>query len=149
MSERSIMATLEKAIGIATQTHQGQMDKGGEPYILHPLRLMLRMKTEDEMIIAVLHDLLEDTTWTLEQLRSEGFTDEVVSAVKFLTRRHDESYDAFIERVKTNSNAKQVKIADVEDNMNIQRISKLSSKDTHRLEKYHKAWRKLTLERGV
>lgn len=137
-------ATVEDAISIAAQAHKGQKDKAGAPYLLHPLRMMLRMKSEAAMIAAVLHDVVEDTDWTLERLREEGFTDEVLAAVECLTRRDGEAYQEFIERVKANSIARQVKVADLEDNMNIQRIVKIGPKDLERLEKYHKAWCMLT-----
>lgn len=133
--------TLEDAIMLALQVHQGQQDKACSPYILHPLRLMLRMKTEEEMIVAVLHDIVEDSSWTIEQLRSRGFSEKVLIAIECLTRRDGESYETFIERVQTNPIACRVKIADLEDNMNIQRFGEITSKDLQRLEKYHRAWR--------
>jgi (p)ppGpp synthase/HD superfamily hydrolase len=141
------MATLEKAIQIAAQAHAGQKDKSGAPYILHPLRMMLRVESETAMIAAVLHDVVEDSDWTLEQLRLEGFSEEVLQAVECLTNRDGGSYDDFIARVKTNAIARQVKIADLEDNMNVKRIGEMSPKDLARIEKYHRAWRALTQER--
>lgn len=137
------MAILERAIAIAVQAHQGQRDKAGAPYILHPLRLMMRMQTEAEMIAAVLHDVIEDTEWTPDGLRAEGFGAEIIEAIECLTRRPEETYDEFIERVKTSEIAWRVKIADLEDNMNISRIETLTPKDLERLEKYHRAWRAL------
>ncbi|MFN7946754.1 MAG: GTP pyrophosphokinase [Blastocatellia bacterium] len=137
------MATLERAIAIAVQAHQGQRDKAGAPYILHPLRLMMRMQTEAEMIAAVLHDVIEDTEWTPDGLRAEGFSAGIIEAIECLTRPPDETYDDFIERVKTSPVAWRVKIADLEDNMNIRRIEMLTPKDLERLEKYHRAWRAL------
>jgi (p)ppGpp synthase/HD superfamily hydrolase len=134
------MATVEDAISIATQAHKGQTDKAGAPYLLHPLRIMMQMTSEAAMMAAVLHDVVEDTDWTLERLREEGFSDEVLEAVDSLTHREDESYQEFVERVRANPIARQVKIADLEDNMNIRRISQLSAKDLERLEKYHRAW---------
>lgn len=80
------MATLERAIAIAVQAHQGQRDKAGAPYILHPLRLMMRMQTEAEMIAAVLHDVIEDTEWTPDGLRAEGFSAGIIEAIECLTR---------------------------------------------------------------
>ncbi len=136
--------TLEDAIIIALEGHRGQKDKACLSYILHPLRLMLRMKTEEEMMAAVLHDLIEDSSWTIEQLRDKGFSEDVLDAVECLTHRDSESYELFIERVKTNSIARRVKIADLEDNMNIQRFERITSKDLQRLERYHKAWQVLT-----
>jgi (p)ppGpp synthase/HD superfamily hydrolase len=138
------MATIEDAISIAAQAHKGQKDKAGAPYLLHPLRMMLRMNSEAAMMAAVLHDVVEDTGWTLEQLREEGFPGEVLEAVDCLTHREGESYPEFVGRVQTNPIARQVKIADLEDNMNIQRINQIGAKDLERLEKYHKAWCVLT-----
>ncbi len=140
------MATLEKAILIAAQAHLGQRDKGGAPYILHPLRMMMRMESEAAMIAAVLHDVVEDSDWTLEQLRGEGFSEEVLQAVDCLTRRDDESYDEFVTRAQANPIARRVKIADLEDNMNVKRLGKMTAKDLARIEEYHRAWRALTQE---
>lgn len=140
----SKMGTLENAIKIAAQAHQGQKDKAGAPYILHPLRMMMRMKTEAEMITAILHDVVEDTDWTIEKLREKGFSEEVLEAVECVTNREGESYEQFIERAGKNPIARQVKIADLEDNMNIQRIGEINAKDLERLEKYHKSWSVLT-----
>ena len=133
------MATLECAIRIAVQAHAGQKDKGGNPYILHPLRLMFRMHTDTERMVAVLHDVLEDSNWTLDRLRAEGFPDEIVIAVDHLTRRRDEPYEKFIERVNVNALARTVKIADLRDNMNVSRIPVLTDRDIARIRKYQKA----------
>jgi (p)ppGpp synthase/HD superfamily hydrolase len=140
------MATLERAILIAAQAHMGQRDKGGAPYILHPLRMMMRMESEDAMMAAVLHDVVEDSDWTLEQLRGEGFSEEVLQAVDCLTRRDDERYDEFVARAQVNPIARQVKIADLEDNMNVKRIGEMTPKDLARIKEYHRAWRALTQE---
>ena len=137
-------ATLEDAISIAAAAHKGQFDKAGAPYILHPLRMMMRMKTEAEMMTAILHDVVEDSDWTFEQLREAGFSEEVLTAIDGVTNREDENYAQFIERAKQNPIARQVKIADLEDNMNILRIGEIKPKDLERLEKYHKSWRYLT-----
>jgi (p)ppGpp synthase/HD superfamily hydrolase len=134
------MATLGKAIAIAAQAHQDQYDKAGAPYILHPLRMMLRMSSEIEMMAAILHDVVEDTDWTLDKLRQVGFTEQVVQAVECLTHRNYETYDEFIARVRTNTIARKVKLADLEDNMDMRRLSTLTEKDTERLHKYHQAW---------
>ena len=143
------MATVEDAVSIAARAHSGQKDKAGAPYLLHPLRMMLRMDTEAAMMAAVLHDVVEDTEWTLERLREAGFSDEVLEAVDCLTHREGESYEEFVERVRTNPIARQVKIADLEDNMNVRRMSQIGPRDLERLEKYHRAWRVLTGEGGV
>lgn len=142
------MATIEKAIRIAAQAHLGQRDKGGAPYILHPLRLMMRMESEAEMIAAVLHDVVEDSDWTLEQLRGEGFSEEVLRAVDCLTRRGGESYDVFVARALDNAIARRVKIADLEDNMNVKRLGEMTTRDLARIEEYHRAWRALTHDRA-
>jgi (p)ppGpp synthase/HD superfamily hydrolase len=140
------MATLERAILIAAQAHLGQRDKAGASYILHPLRMMMRMESEAAMIAAVLHDVVEDSDWTLERLRGEGFSDDVLQAVDCLTSREGETYDEFISRVRASAIARQVKIADLEDNMNVKRIGEMTPKDLARIEKYHRAWRILTEE---
>lgn len=137
-------ATLEDAISIAALAHKGQRDKADAVYLLHPLRMMMQMKSEAAMIVAVLHDVVEDTDWTFEMLREQGFSEEVLTALDGVTNRSGESYDEFIERAKTNPIARQVKIADLEDNMNMRRIGEVRPKDLERLEKYHKSWRLLT-----
>ena len=140
------IATIEDAIAIAAEAHKGEKDKAGAAYILHPLRMMLRLKTETEMIAAVLHDVVEDTSWTIEKLRAQGFSEEVLEAIECVTNREGESYEKFIERARKNPIARRVKIADLEDNMNIRRIGELKPKDLERLEKYHRSWRVLTAE---
>ena len=142
----SNVATVEDAVSIAARAHRGQKDKAGAPYLLHPLRMMLRMDTEAAMMAAVLHDVVEDTDWTIERLREVGFSEEVLEAVDCLTHREGESYEEFVERVRTNPVARQVKIADLEDNMNVRRMNRLGPKELERLEKYHTAWRVLTGE---
>ncbi len=142
------MATVEDAVSIAARAHRGQKDKAGAPYLLHPLRMMLRMDTEAAMMAAVLHDVVEDTEWTLDRLREAGFSEEVLEAVDCLTHREGESYEQFVERVRTNPVARQVKVADLEDNMNVRRMNQLGPKELGRLEKYHRAWRVLTGEGG-
>ena len=134
------MATLGKAIALAAQAHQEQYDKAGAPYILHPLRLMLRMRSETDMMAAILHDVVEDTDWTLDKLQQAGFPDEVVQAVECLTHRDQETYEEFIARVMENPIARRVKLADLEDNMDMRRLSTVTEKDVQRLHKYHRAW---------
>lgn len=130
---------LGKAIAIAAVAHQDQLDKANAPYILHPLRMMLRGQTELEQIVAVLHDVVEDSDWTLAQLAAEGFPDDVVAALDCLTRRAEESYDEFIDRVLTNPLATCVKQYDLEDNMTLTRMTVLSDRDMERLQRYHRA----------
>lgn len=141
------MATLERAIAIAAAAHEGQKDKAGASYILHPLRLMMRMRSEEAMMAAVLHDVVEDGQdkgWTMDRLRREGFAEEVLQAVGCLTKKDGETYDEFIERVRGSQIAVEVKVADLEDNMDVKRIGALAEKDVERIGKYHRAWVKLT-----
>lgn len=141
------MSTLEKAIEIATEAHQGQFDKAGRDYIGHPLRVMEMGKTEEEKIVGVLHDVIEDTDWTFEKLAEEGFSDEVIAALRCVTKIYEnENYDDFIDRVKKNPLAVAVKINDLTDNMDIRRLPYLSDKDVKRLKKYLKAYKRLTGE---
>lgn len=135
---------IEQAIRIALDAHAGQTDKAGAPYILHPLRLMLQMETDAERVAAVLHDVVEDSAWTLDALRAEGFSKEVVEALDELTRRPEETYEAFIERAARHPVARAVKRADLEDNMDLRRLHAVSEKDRERLARYLKAWRRLS-----
>ena len=138
------MSTLQRAIEIATQAHQGQLDKTGRDYIGHPLRVMEMGKTEDEKIVGVLHDVVEDTDWSFEKLAAEGFSQEIIAALRCITKLHEnENYDDFIERVRKNTLAKAVKINDLSDNMDIRRLPYLSDKDVKRLKKYLRAYKKL------
>lgn len=136
-------ATLEDAIALAVQAHRGQKDRAGAPYVLHPLRMMFRVETDAEKMVAVLHDVVEDSDWTLDELRAEGFPEEVVTAVDHLTRREGESYDDFVRRAAAHPVARRVKIADLEDNMDVRRTGTVTEKDTERLTRYHRAWRSL------
>ena len=141
------MSTLERAIQIATEAHKGQLDKAGRDYIGHPLRVMEMGKTEDEKIVGVLHDVIEDTGWTFEMLEAEGFSREVIEALRCVTKlAENENYDDFIERVRKNPLAVAVKINDLTDNMDIRRLPYLSDKEVKRLKKYLKAYKKLTGE---
>ncbi len=138
------MSKLEEAILLATVAHLGQIDKSGMPYVLHPLRIMTKMKTESEMMAAVLHDVVEDTGWTLEQLRKKGFPEEVLNAVECLTHREGEDYMASIRRAKANQIARRVKVADIEDNMDLSRITNFTKRDEERIAKYKIARQLLT-----
>ncbi|GGG61312.1 HD domain-containing protein [Paenibacillus radicis (ex Gao et al. 2016)] len=130
---------IETAISIALQAHKGQTDKGGMPYILHPLAVMNRVSAMEEKIAAVLHDVVEDSDVTLEQLRQLGFSAEIVEAVQGLTKQEGESYDAFVARAAANPISKRVKIADIQENMDLSRIKEPSAEDLQRLEKYRAA----------
>lgn len=134
---------LEKAVSIATQAHAGQTDKSGKPYILHILRVMMKGKDENEMICGVLHDLVEDTDWTFEQLAEEGFPQHIIQALELVTKKDNEDYSDFIERISHNDLAIAVKLNDLEDNMDVSRLNKVTEKDAERLSKYINAHRYL------
>jgi hypothetical protein len=137
------MPTLEDAIALAVEAHKGQRDKAGQTYILHPQRVMLRLDTEHERMAAILHDVVEDTPYTLERLRELGYPEEVLGALDCLTRRTGESYEAFIERVLPHPLARRVKLADLEDNMDVKRLPTVGPKETERLARYRAAWSRL------
>ena len=131
--------TLERAIAIAAAAHAGQLDKGGAPYILHPLKVMLRMTTLEERIVAVLHDVVEDCEISLDDLRKEGFSEEVLSAIESVTKVPGESYEDFVERAAQNPIGRVVKLADLEENSDLSRIASPSWDDLERVEKYRRA----------
>lgn len=136
---------MERAIEIATEAHRGQLDKAGCDYIEHPLRVMAAGKSLDEKIVGVLHDVVEDTNWTFEGLAAEGFSAEVIEALRCVTKQSEsEPYDKFIARVKRNPLAVAVKLNDLSDNMDISRLPYLSDKDVKRLKRYLKAYKQLT-----
>ncbi len=137
------MSDIERAIGLAVEAHRGQKDRNARPYILHPLTLMMKMDTEVEMMTGVLHDVVEDTDWTLDRLKAEGFPPEVVEAVDALSKREGESYDDYIERLSRNPLAVKVKVADLVDNMRLTRMNEVTEQDASRLARYLRAWKKL------
>ena len=130
------MSTLNRAIVIAAEAHAGQVDKAGAPYILHPLRVMLHVEGESARIAAVLHDVVEDSDVTLEDLAKEGFSEEVLAAVEAVTKRPGESRIEAACRAAANSIARAVKLADNADNSDLSRIADPGAKDYVRLEKY-------------
>ena len=136
---------LGKAIELAKTHHAGVFDKGGHPYIEHPLRLMENMDTNIEKMVAVMHDLVEDTHITIAYLRTAGFSETVLSALDCVTNRDNEDYESFIERIAQNPLATKVKLADLEDNMDLSRIPEPSKKDYKRIEKYKRAKTRLSL----
>ncbi|PKA68591.1 MULTISPECIES: HD domain-containing protein [Pseudomonas] len=131
--------TLERAIAIAATAHAGQVDKGGAPYILHPLKVMLRMTSLEERIVAVLHDVVEDCAISLDDLRKEGFSEEVLTAIASVTKVPGESYEEFVERAAQNPIGRVVKLADLEENSDLSRIASPSWEDLERIEKYRRA----------
>jgi (p)ppGpp synthase/HD superfamily hydrolase len=131
--------TLERAIAIAATAHSGQVDKGGAPYILHPLKVMLRMNSLEERIVAVLHDVVEDCGISLNDLRKEGFSEAVLTAIESVTKEPGESYEDFVERAAQNPIGRVVKLADLEENSDLSRIASPSWEDLERVEKYRRA----------
>ncbi|WP_129593590.1 HD domain-containing protein [Seramator thermalis] len=136
---------LNHAIEIAISAHEGQLDtNNGRPYIEHPFRVMNAGQTLQEKIVGVLHDVIEDTSWTLEQLRAEGFSEEIVEGIDAMSRRDNESYDEYLLRVEKNDIATRVKINDLSDNMDIRRWNEVPYHELARLQKYLKAYKQLT-----
>jgi (p)ppGpp synthase/HD superfamily hydrolase len=138
------MSDLERAIALAVETHSGQVDKAGEPYILHPLRVMFSLSSKDERIVGVLHDVVEDGDVSFEDLIKMGFPPFVIDALKAVTKHpveegSDEGYQAFVERAGANPIARQVKIADLLDNLDVTRLGAISEKDSRRMSKYLRA----------
>ncbi len=138
------MSNIDTAIAIAVKAHSGHTDIGGAPYILHPLRVMLKMKTEVEMIVAVLHDVIEDSELSIGSLEKAGFSKEIIEAIRIVTRTEFSSYDDYISTIQTNQIATKVKLADIEDNMNLLRLNTLDEKAIKRLHKYFTSHKKLS-----
>ncbi len=140
-TEINWLELFDHAIKIAVNAHQNQRDRYGQPYILHPIRLMQKVSSLPEKICAILHDVVEDSDWTLKNLKEEGFPPQIIRALDCLSKREGEAYQDYVRRAAQNPIARQVKLADLEDNMNLTRIDKLKSADFKRLQKYHQAWK--------
>lgn len=135
------MPTLEDAIALAVEVHKGQLDKYGKPYILHPLRVMFRLEGDVEKVVGILHDVVEDSDITLEDLREMGYGEDVIAALDGVTRRDDETYDEFVQRSRQHPVSLRVKLADLEDNMDIRRLpAEMQEQDFERLKRYRRAW---------
>ena len=132
---------LARAIEIAASAHRNQVDKGGNPYILHPIRVMMSLNSADEKIVGILHDVVEDSDeWNFDRLREEGFEEHILSALKSVTKATEaENYRQFIKRAGHNKIGRTVKIADIRDNLDVTRISRLEDKDLKRMNKYKDA----------
>ena len=137
------MKLIETSLQIALRAYAGKVDKAGREYILHPLRVMAKMGSELEMSAALLHDVLEDSEITAEELLAAGIPAEVVEAVEHLTKHEGEDYMGFVARARENRIAAAVKLADIEDNIDVLRLSSLDETDLARIQKYHSAWRYL------
>jgi (p)ppGpp synthase/HD superfamily hydrolase len=136
---------LAKAIALASEKHMGQFDKGGMPYILHPLKVMHYTKTDDleVMMIAVMHDVVEDTDVTFNDLSEMGFTKRVVDALRLLTKYRGQTHREYVDGIKTNKDAILVKLADLRHNSDIRRLKGITEKDTARLRKYNEMYLEL------
>lgn len=141
------MNILATAIHFAAEKHALQTDKGGRAYILHPLRMMMRLRTNDDelMAIAVLHDVVEDCKVSFDDLRNIGMTERVIAGVAALTKQNGETYEQFIDRTTGNRDAMLVKREDLRDNSDITRLKGISEKDVTRMAKYMAAFQKLDL----
>lgn len=138
------MSNYELALKIATEAHKGQVDKAGVPYINHPLTVASLVDTEEEKIVALLHDTIEDTSITEQDLIDYGFTNEIVEAVKLLTHNKNVPYMDYVAKIKDNELARKVKIADLTHNSDLSRLKEITDKDKKRYEKYQKALLYLT-----
>lgn len=141
LNEQRIMFNklLDLAIKVASEAHSGQLDKGGNPYILHPMAVANSVESTEEKIVAYLHDVVEDTNITLEDLKNMGFTHRIVNSIRILTKSKDVSYEDYLKSVKMDSNAWRVKMADIKHNMDLSRIPNPTEKDMARIQKYQKA----------
>lgn len=147
------MLTLEKAIELAVKAHKNQKDLSGLPYILHPIHVMSKMTTVSEMIVAILHDVTEDTKYTIENIRKLGITEEINDALITLDKNcysgtdKEQRYNNMIRRIKKDGIASKVKIADLEHNMDLRRIinrENMNKEDLERIQRYMWAWSYLT-----
>lgn len=129
----------EKAYEIAKKAHLGQVDKAGEAYIKHPEKVASFVKTDEEKAVAYLHDVIEDTELTLENLYEYDFSKEVIEAVDIITKKRGEDYQSYLNSVKKNKLARAVKLADLRHNSDLTRLTKVTEKDIERKEKYQKA----------
>ncbi len=141
------MPDLERALQIAVQAHAGQKDKNGAAYIFHPIRVMMRCVAPNAKIVALLHDVVEDTAVTFEQLQAEGCSAEVLSTLRLVTHLPGVPYEDYIERILADRTAIEVKIADLEDNMDVRRLRDVDDSSVKRLRKYAVAYRRLTTKR--
>lgn len=133
------MVLYQQALAIAKDAHKGQVDKAGVDYIQHPLFVASLVEDELAKTVALLHDVVEDSDWTLEDLRMEGLPEEVVQAVGILTKKRNENYEEYILRVKQNPLARQVKLADLKHNSDLSRLANVTDRDRKRVAKYQKA----------
>ena len=134
-----IQSQSEKAYEIAKKAHLGQIDKAGEDYIKHPEKVASFVSSDEEKSVAYLHDVIEDTELTLEDLREYGFSEEVLKAVDVITKKKGQDYQTYLNSVKENKLARVVKLADLRHNSDLTRLINITEKDVERREKYQKA----------
>lgn len=134
------MSKIDDVLKFAYEKHKGQFDKAGVPYILHPLHVALQMETEDEKIVALLHDTLEDTDATIEDFKGLGLSEEIISSIKLLTRSKDMSYMEYIKIISTDKLAKKVKLKDLEHNLDDSRFKGDKNKTESLMKRYKKAY---------
>ena len=127
------------ALKLCFEAHKDQTDKGGMPYVFHPFHLAEQMTDEESTIVALLHDVVEDTDYTIEDLREMGFSESVLAAIKLMTHEPDISYMEYVARIKTNTTARAVKLADLRHNSDLTRLTSVTPYDEARAEKYKKA----------
>ncbi len=139
---------LSKMLLIATNAHHGQFDRGGNPYILHPMKVMHYIKSEDEELqcIALGHDVIEDTDVTYKDLKDAGMTDRIINGIRALTKVPGQTYDEYKEGVFANVDAMKVKLADLRHNTDVRRLKGVTEKDIARMEKYHRFYLEITFK---
>ena len=130
---------LELALSIATKAHRGQFDKAGIDYIEHPIFVASQVDSEEERAVALLHDVIEDSSVTAEELLNAGLPETVVTAVQILSKKKGQDYQTYLKTVKSNPLARAVKLADLKHNSDLLRLETITDKDLERLEKYKKA----------
>lgn len=133
------MNLYETALNIAKKAHKGQVDKAGVDYIKHPIHVASLVTSENAKIVALLHDVIEDSSYTLDDLRRNGMDEEIVEAVSVLTKSKNVSYEDYLKNVKENALAREVKLADLQHNSDLTRLSNVCEADLKRVEKYKKA----------
>ena len=135
------MNKLALAISITAKAFENVLDKGGQPYVLHCLRVMNNVQGDECVKCAsVMHDLIEDTDWTFQELTALGFSDKTIGLLHLLTHQKETSYEDYIKAISVSKEATEIKLRDLEDNCNITRIKGLRKKDFDRIEKYHRAY---------
>ena len=129
----------KKALKLCFEAHKKQVDKSGMPYVFHPFHLAEQMKTEETTVVALLHDLVEDTDYTIEDLTSMGFSKSITDAIALMTHANDVEYMDYVCEIKNNPIAKVVKLADLKHNADLTRLDVVDEKALRRREKYLKA----------